>query len=183
MKQKQRPSTEPFDLAATILASHSADMRRAVQAWVGSNTSRLAELVECVLGDDLLLAQRASWPLSFCVEAHPKLGIPHLARLLQNLHRPGLHGAVVRNTFRLLQFVEIPARLEDEVFSASFAATSGPTDVAVKCCAVSVLKRLVMRFPELRQEVVLQIREQLPGAAPAFVVRVRKEFGLGLDEA
>lgn len=177
----RKAASEPkgFDLEREILRDHSVAMRQRVQDWVGDHPFRFADLLNLVLHGKKATAQRACWPLTKCAEAHPHLAEPHLAELLENLKRRDLHGAVVRNTFRIFQFVEIPPELEERVFSACMAALGGPTEVAVKAFSITVLRRLVERFPELRAEVVGLITELLPTQTVAFRARAKNEFGIG----
>jgi hypothetical protein len=165
-------------LLEQIASENSASMRRDVVAWIGRSPTRLAQVVALVLRGSRQQAQRASYPLSFAVEEQPKLGKPHVLELLENLSRADLHGAVVRNTMRLLRFVPLEPTYEGEMFSAAFAALVGPVEIAVKSDAISVLARLVQRYPEMRPEVELTIREGLAGATPAYRARARREFGI-----
>ncbi len=153
-------------------------MRREVVAWIGRSPVRLAQVVALVLLGSRQQAQRASYPLSFAVEEQPNLGQPHVLELLGNLGRPDLHGAVIRNILRLLRFVPLAPAYEGEMFSAAFAALVGPVEIAVKSDAISVLARLVQRYPEMKSEVELTIREGLAGATPAYRARARREFGI-----
>ncbi len=151
-------------------------MRRDVVNWVAGSAESFAQLVEIVLHGSYQQAQRASYPMGFAVEAWPKLGSRQVLKLLENLGRPDLHGAVVRNTMRMLRFVPLSPVFESQMFSVAFAALGGPAEIAVKSDAISVLARLVQRFPEMRSEVELLICEGLPSATPAYHARVRREF-------
>jgi len=158
---------------------HSKQRTRELVEWVGNDARRFGKMVGFMTGGDPLLEQRASWVVGDCVERWPGLAGPRLLHVLDNLGRSGLHPAVVRATFRLLQFAEIPPQLEGRVCGMAMAALGGATAVAVKAYAMTVLKRLVGRYPEIGEEVRLLIEEQLPQASPGFRARARKEFGIG----
>jgi hypothetical protein len=136
-------------------------------------------MVGLMTGGDALVEQRAAWVVADCGEQWPELVGPQLEHLLDNLERPGLHPAVVRGTFRMLQFADLPPALEGRVCSVAMAALGGATPVAVKAYSMTVLRRLVGRYPEIAEEVRLLIEEQLPGASPGFRSRARREFGVG----
>lgn len=153
-------------------------MRKRVETWVGRNQERFDSLMELFFSREKVLEQRAGWPMAVCVELNPQLAEPWIDRMLENLKRPKLHPAVIRNTYRTFQFIEILPQYEEAIFSACMAALGGPMEVAVKAAAITVLRRLVDRFPELRPEIICLIEEQLPTQSPAFLVRARKEFGL-----
>lgn len=182
MKRHCKAVHEPngFDLQEEILREHSVRMRKRVAAWVGTNKKRFECLLELFLNGGRLLEQRAGWPLAFIVEESPKLVEPHLPRILENAKRPRLHGAVLRNTFRLLQHAPISPELEGIVFEACIDALGGHSEIAVKASAITVLRRLVDRVSELRAEVVTLLNEQVALDSPALRVRARKEFGIGL---
>jgi hypothetical protein len=109
-------------------------------------------------------------------ELHPELVKPHLVTLLDFLARPGLHDAIVRHTFRILQFATIPPRLEARVMAMAMAALGGTAPIAVKAYSLTVLKRLSVRYPEILPEVHALIAEILPAAGPAIRTRAKKEF-------
>ena len=163
-------------LLGIITREHSVRMRREVVDWVGHSARRFAQLVALVLHGSRQQAQRASYPMTFAVEAVPALGGPHVPELLRNLQRADLHGGVIRNTMRLLRFVKLNAANEGAIFATAFAALNAPVEIAVKADAISVLARLVRRFPELYPEVEAAIREALPGTTTAFRSRARTEF-------
>lgn len=123
-----------------------------------------------------MLEQRAAWAFGDCAEAHPGMLAPHLETMLDNLDRPGLHPAVIRASFRALQFAAIPGPMEGRVLAAAFAALGGAAPIAVKAYSITVARRLAEPYPELLEEARLLVESQLPGAAPAIRSRARREF-------
>jgi hypothetical protein len=88
---------------------------------------------------------------------------------------PGTHDAVRRNTFRLLQYIEIPPRLHAKVVNLGFHyLTDKRQAVAIRVFAMSVLANLSQAVPEIKNELKFAIEEQLPFASAAFVSRARK---------
>lgn len=148
-----------------------------IAAWVGGDRRRFGKLVGLMKGPDSKLANRAAWVAGSCVDVRPGLLKPHLGELLDLLERPGLHAAIPRNTFRMLQNAPISGDLEGRVLSAALAALGGAVPVAVKANAMTVLKRLAAEIPEILAEVRLLIDEQSHDASPAFRIRARREFG------
>ncbi len=167
-----------------LAAEHSKAQASRIVAWVGRDPHRFAELLGFVTGADKRLAQRAAWPLSYCVREHPKLARPHLERMLLNLKTPGQHAAIRRNTFRLLEEIELPDSLHGLATELSLAALgSAEEPVAVKVYAMTVLKRLIAHYPELEFEVRALIDEQKHHQSAAFFSRVRRLFGSKTAEA
>jgi hypothetical protein len=168
-----------FDPVAALRQEHSRAQTDRIAAWVLADVRRYGKMIDLMTGSDRLLAQRSAWVVGVVGEARPDWVVPQLARLLDHLTRPGLHPAVVRAVFRLLQVVPIPGTLEGRVMGLAFAALGGPAAVAVKAYSLTILKRLAAGNHELIAEVRAVLAEELPGAAPAVWARARREFGIG----
>ena len=63
-------------LREEILKEHSKRQCEKIVAWVGNDKKRFAELINLMLHDEYRVAQRAAWPVSFCVQEYPSLIIP-----------------------------------------------------------------------------------------------------------
>jgi hypothetical protein len=100
---------------------------------------------------------------------------PYFKPLLDNLARKDIHVAVIRNTLRLLQDVDIPKRYHGRVMSTCFDfIQSVETPIAVKAFSLTVLANLSSLYPEIRGELKLIIEEQWEHATPAFRSRAKK---------
>ena len=113
--------------------------------------------------------------MSYCVEKHPELIQKHYAGLLKNLNKKGIHGAVKRNTVRLLQYVTIPKKFHGEVMDICFRYITSPTEaVAVKAFSFTVLQNLAKQYPEIFNEIKLVIEERWDYETVAFKTRAKK---------
>ncbi len=154
---------------------NSKTMCTLVLDWVGTNPARFGQLVTLLLKGKPVIMQRASWPLSLCVEAHPILAQPHLKVLVHNLRRPNLHDAVRRSTMRLLQYVAIPKSLQGEVTNRCFTyLTDQRETIGVKVFSMTVLSVLSKQLPDLGRELRMILEDQLPYASPGYASRARK---------
>jgi hypothetical protein len=164
-----------MDLTKALLKEHSKAQMTKIVDYVGQNQARFKVLVEVYLAGPYRVTQRAAWPLSYCVEHHPDLVKPHLKRLLDFLNKPGSHHAVKRNTLRLLQYIELPKRLQGRVADLCFQYLQSKGEpIAVKAFSLTVLQRIVEVQPELGPELKIIIEDQLPYASPAFRSRAMK---------
>lgn len=164
-----------MNLVAALEKEHSVAMRTRITNWVGNNPKRFAALVKVFLEGPYRITQRAAWPISYCVESYPELAAPHLKALIRFMDKPGTHDAVRRNVFRLMADIEIPANLRGLAADASLrylADTNQP--VAIRVFAMSVLGNLAAQHPELANEIVPLVEEQLPYATPGFRSRARR---------
>jgi hypothetical protein len=161
-------------LHAMLLAEHSRKQCDKIVRWVGNDCLRMKMLVDVVSGNEIILQQRASWPLSYIAEANPKMLDPHLKTLLENLRKPNLHVAVKRNTMRLFQFVQIHVELHGELMDTCFRFISSPVEtVAVKVFALSLLEKLCITYPEILPEIKAIVQMQWHQQTPAFKARAR----------
>ena len=164
-----------MNLREEILAEHSKAQRKKIVKWIGESQERFDELFHLFLEDEYRVVQRAAWPLSYSVIAHPVLVKKHFGKLVKNLHKPGIHDSVKRNTVRLLQFVQIPAKFHGEIMDLCFQYINAPTEpVAVKAFALTVLENLAKFYPDIRQEIKLVIEEKWEVESAAFRVRAKK---------
>lgn len=117
--------------------------------YVDVNKDRFKQLVSIYLEGPYRITQRAAWPLSYCVQRHPELITPQLNEILDFLNKPNTHDAVRRNTFRLLQYIEIPSRFHAKVINLGFTYLADKKQaVAIRVFAMSVLANLTEAVPE-----------------------------------
>lgn len=164
-----------MNLPAVILKEHSKSNCTRIVKWIGSDQRRFDELFDLFLNGEPVVKQRAAWPLSNAVTAHPNLIRKHIGKLLQHLRQTGLHDAVKRNTVRILQDIPIPERYEGEVMNLCFDHISSPLEKpAVKAFSLSILHNLSKKYPEIRQELKTIIESRWDDETAAFKSRARK---------
>jgi len=163
------------NLEQTILAEHSKANCNRIVKWVGNSQKRFDELFHLFLTSGYRVNQRAAWPLSYCAISHPEFISKNLSKLVKNLHKPGIHDAVKRNTLRLLQHINIPKKFHGEIMDSCFHYISSPAEpVAIKAFSLSILQNLSKEYPDIRQEIKLAIEERWPYETAAFHSRARK---------
>ena len=164
-----------MDLREAIVMEHSKTQTDRIVRYVGSDKKKFAELMKLFLKGDRLVAQRAAWPLSYCVEKHPGLIQPYFKQILDYLDKPGKHEAVNRNIVRLLQYADIPKKFQGRVMNSCFEfITDHETAVAVKAFSLTVLEHLADNYPEIKAELKLVIEERWEHETIAFRTRAKK---------
>jgi hypothetical protein len=160
----------------TELEKHqSVTIKNKIMRYVGTDPNRFDELVKIFLGDKYRLTQWAGWPLSDIVGRHPELIRPYLKKILQSIDRPDQHVAVKRNVMRIFQFIEIPKSLRGLAFDKAFKLYSDSGEpTAVRIFSMTVMAQVAMTEPELKNEVILAIEEQLPYASAGFKARAKR---------
>ncbi|MFM6925152.1 MAG: hypothetical protein ACKOU7_06585 [Ferruginibacter sp.] len=142
--------------------------------WVGNSQQRFDELFTLFLNDEYRVVQRAAWPVSYCVDAHPELISKHWEELVDNLKKPDLHDAVKRNSIRLMQDIELPEKYHGEIMDLCFRYLESPTEaLAVKVFSMSVIANLAKYYPEIKPELQLIIEDQLPYQSAGFKSRAK----------
>src|SRR5438105_4737629 len=109
-----------MDIREALLAEHSKRQTVAIVRYNDSDPAKFAELMKLFLGPVYRLSQRAAWAVNYCAEHHPKLVKPYFNKLIEQLERDDVHVAVRRNVARMLQFIDIPKRLEGRVYDACY---------------------------------------------------------------
>ncbi|MES1224747.1 MAG: hypothetical protein ABUT20_55160 [Bacteroidota bacterium] len=164
-----------MNLRDTILKEHSKKQCDKIVRYIGNNKKRFAELMKLFFAGEYRVTQRAAWPMSYCVQNHPKLIKPYFAKLIANLSKKNIHSAVIRNTVRLLQNVEIPKKYQGKIMDTCFGFIQSPeTEVAVKAFSLSILHNLSKQYPEILPELKLIIEERWEHETAAFRSRAKK---------
>jgi hypothetical protein len=154
-------------LREILLAEHSKKQTDKAVRYVGDDSKRFAELVKLFLGRDEIIARRAAWALSYCIEKHPDLVKPHLGKLISNLAKPGQHPAITRNTVRFLQDIDVPRKYLGRLTDICFQLLKDPAStIAVKAFSMTVLLNIAVKEPALAREARLVIQYVLPEASP-----------------
>lgn len=162
-------------LEKLLAEEHSKRQCDRIVRYIGEDRDRFAELMRLFFKGEYRITQRAAWPMSCVVQQHPGLITPYFKKLLDYLDKPGIHIAVIRNTIRLLQDVEIPSRYQGRVMSRCFDYVAAPeTPIAVKAFSLTVLENLAEQYPDILPELKEIIETQWDQATPAFRSRAKK---------
>ena len=162
-------------LKAQIFKEHTKQNCWEIVNWVADDPDRFNQLFNLFLNDEYRVSQRAAWPMSLCVIAHPDFIKPYFSALINNLKKPGIHNSIKRNTLRLLQDIEIPAKQEAALMNICFDyILSHKEPVAIKAFSLTVLDNLTKKYPEIIPEIILVIDERMPHETAAFTGRARK---------
>jgi hypothetical protein len=164
-----------MNLLKEVMQEHSRRQMLKIVQYVGSSPERFGELVDVFLNGPYQVTQRSAWPLSNCTELHPALVKPHLKKLIAFLAKAGEHDAVKRNILRLLQFIPIPKSLQGKTADLCFQFLGDTKEpIAIRVFAMTVLANLANENPELKNEIIPMIEDQMPYGSAGFVSRGKK---------
>ena len=166
--------TISVNLEEVIREEHSKPQCNRIVAYIGNDKKRFAELMKLFFNGEYRVTQRAAWPMSYVVQKHPEMIQPYLTKLIEKLSNPKEGDAVLRNTVRLLQTVDIPKRLQGKVMTLCFDfIQSNETAIAIKAFSLSILQNLAKQYPEIIPEVKTIIEERWDLETAAFKSRAR----------
>jgi len=72
-----------------------------------SSDENFKELIDCFLSGDVRVAQRAAWSVSWAAHKQPQIVQPYVGVLISQLKRTDVHNAVIRNSLRILEDLDI----------------------------------------------------------------------------
>lgn len=169
-----------MNIRDALLAEHSKRQTMKIVRYINDDPDRFAELMKLFLGDVYRITQRAGWPLSDSVKLHPELIKPYFSQMLMQLERDDVHVAVRRNVVRLLQFVDVPKRLEGRVYDACYNLLDDASQpVAVRAFALTVAAKIAKGEPALLDELRLVATKYPALMTAGFRVRTRRLLGVG----
>lgn len=164
-----------MNIREALLEEHSKRQTMKIVKYIDGDPVRFAELMDCFFGNTYRVSQRAAWAVNYCAEHHNELVKPYFNKLVAQLERDDVHVAVRRNVARMLQFVEIPKRLEGRVFDACYNLVDDPDQpIAVRVFAMTVAARIAKKEPVLLKELKLIVEKHAPHTTVAFRVRARR---------
>lgn len=163
-----------MDIREALSQGHNTELRDAIVHYVGYNPDRMAELMDCFFDKNLQLNQRSSWPLNFIARKRPELMEPYHQQMIDNLDTPK-HDAVIRNTVRIYEDILIPESIEGQLFEKCYEYVANPKmATAIRAFSLTILEKLVSKFPDLKDEVIDLVAEQLPHGSAGFQNRAKK---------
>ena len=164
-----------MNLREEILKEHSKAHALKIAAYACESKKNFKELMNCFLDNEYRLAQRAAWSVSWAARKKPGMVSPHIKDLVAVLQKKNVHDAVIRNSVRVLQELDIPEKYHGAVMAACFKFLESPaTPVAIKVFSLTTLFNLSKTYSEIQSELKLIIEENWENETVAFRSRGRK---------
>ena len=164
-----------MNIREEILKEHNKTHALKIAAYACTSKKNFKELMQCFMADNYRLAQRAGWSLSWAARKKPEMIMPYIKDLVAQMQRTDVHNAVVRNSVRILEMVDIPEIFHGEVMNACFGFIETPsTPIAVKAFSLTTLFNLSKKYPEIGPELKLIIEERWDTETAAFRSRGKK---------
>ncbi len=163
-----------MDLKRALEKEHSRANTSQIISYIGLSDDKFKVLFDLFINGSDTLKQRSAWVVGDIGVEQPSMIKPYLKRLINNLGAQH-HNAIYRNTFRVLQEINIPTPLQGEAVEYAFDfLTRQAVPVAIKSCAMSTIYNISRDNPELKPELKLIIEDQMPYASTGFKGRGAK---------
>ena len=158
-----------------LLKAHSKLNATFISDFIGNDKVKFDQLVKLFLANESRVTQRAAYSLSISIDKYPSLLDPYIGILIGNLDNINLHIAVIRNTVRVLQNIEIPKRYEGKLTTKCFDyLTDNNQPKAVKVFSMTILANMAKKYPELKNELILIIKDLMEFGSPGILSRGKK---------
>jgi len=157
-------------------AEHSKSQKTKIAEIITNDPNYMKELMGWFFSNDTRMCQRASWPLlDICIKS-PKILKPYLPKMVKHLDDKSIHDAVIRNTLRIFDEIDVPHELEGLLFEKCCAYILNPSRaIAIRAFGITIAVKISSLYPELSEEMNLILDEiaEYP-VSPALKVRIRR---------
>ncbi|MDB5245814.1 MAG: hypothetical protein JWQ40_208 [Segetibacter sp.] len=158
-----------------ILKEHSLQHALKIAGYPCSSAENFDELMKCFLCNEYRVAQRSASSVAHCGKRNSALLKPYIKDLVAQLSGKDVHNAVIRNSVRILQDLEIPEEHHGEIINVCFGFIENPaTPIAIKALSVTRLANMCKLYPEIKQALKVIIEDRMDFETPAFKSRAKK---------
>jgi 8-oxo-dGTP diphosphatase len=180
VRSEPKPATDiAEDEGLQSMVNRMINMKEA--EWVAVSAIENPAIFDKLLGysfsEDHKLAFRASWTLTKVCDKYPEMIYPHMSMIIHELNKLKNESAV-RSFLRIISFSDMErisdkdhGLLADVCFSL---LRSGFSAIAVKAYSMEILYKLVLKYPELRNELAATISMLQPEGSAGILSRGRQ---------
>lgn len=164
-----------MNLKAEILKEHSYENSERIAWFVMDNQNYLTELFQLFWENDKVITQRATWVIIIITEWKPKIIKPFVEEMILMLKKDGVNDSIKRNTVRFLAEFPIPQHMEGTLSDICFNYLNNASEaIAVKVFSMTILERMVEKYPELKEELVASIEQGMEFGSAGYRNRGEK---------
>ncbi|MFQ3214573.1 MAG: hypothetical protein ACJAT1_000816 [Marivirga sp.] len=164
-----------MDIKKTIISSDSfgSSEGKEIALKLINSPASLPLFIEGFLGDDIRYRQRAAWVLVALANNHEEVLNPYL-KILSAALLNSSEDSVKRNILRIFQHITLPQSIHEQMINYCFEVLASKEEaIAIQVFAMSVLKKLITNYPELRRELSFILEERLPYASAGYKARAK----------
>ena len=165
-----------MDIKEALLYEHSKTQRDKILKYIGDDAEKFDVLMVLFFGGEHNVSQRAAWVMSYCAEKYPVIIKPYLVKLVQHLDTNKIHDSIKRNTFRLLQYINVPKKAQGQLLHKCYEyILSKDEPPAIKAFAITVAFNICQQEPDLLNELKVIVDDLLEHSnSPAILSRCKQ---------
>ena len=158
-----------------LLLEHSKNNALLIAQYINGDRKLFSELIDIIKSGENPASQRAAMVLNYCHDLYPDMTAEFTPNLIKLLKNNLYHDAIRRSSLRTLGDHKINKNLQGELADICFnLLNEKATPIAIKVFGMEVLKNIVLENPELKNELLFSLEEQLPFQSAGFKSRARK---------
>lgn len=133
--------------------NQNAAGRKVIVSEIEKDGALLDACFEDFFSTSLRTCQEVSWILVKIGEARPHLIVPYFDRMFKALENPKAHNALLRNTVRIWQDMDIPLDYRGIIFDLCFKyMLDQGHQVAIRAFSLNVCVNICKQHPELKED-------------------------------
>ncbi len=147
----------------------SKEINRLIIDRIAKNPSRMNELMDCFLSDNIRITQRAAWPLGLIGAEKPEYVQPFNPVLLAKIKEPKATDTIIRNILRTWKEMTFDEEEEGEIFDTCFDLFLDiKKAIAIRAFSMYVCTNIACKYPEIAKEIIPEIELNLTHDSPAI---------------
>jgi hypothetical protein len=140
---------------------------------LGNDPAYFKELINFIFNEPDPLPMRASWVIEGITLKYPGMILPYIGMLIRNLRRYK-HPGTRRNLLKIFSRMKIPEKYHGILLDVCFDwLVEEHINVAEKVFAMQIIANHLVFYPELVNEFLEVIHDQVPKNSPGFASRAR----------
>lgn len=163
-----------MDYSDQLSKEHSRINTDLISRSVGDDPKEFKKIIDIIYSGKAPLPQRASWLLMVVSRKHPELIAPYTSLFINTINDFKIDG-IKRNMLTALTTQKVPKKLEGKLVNICFDFILSRNEmVAVKTLSLEILSTLIVKYPELKNELRFVIIDQISKTSIAFQAKGKK---------
>lgn len=146
-----------------------------IVAIINENPNRVNEIYQLIDHTDIKIQQGAAWVLGTMADLKPNLLTDACPYLMDAFLDKNQHNGTYRNLLKVFIAIKLPEEYEGLIVQRAFdLLNSSSQAVAVKIFSMTILFKMIKKYPELKEELILSIENQLHNGTAGIKARGHK---------
>lgn len=163
-----------MDYASQLAKEHSRANTDFIAKAIGNDAAEFKKIIDIIFNEAAPIPQRASWLLQVIPRTHPELIKPYVKLFIDSVSGFKVD-SIKRGMMFSLSLQKIPEKLQAKALNICFEfMLSANETVAVKVYAMELASNITKQHPDLQNELIAVIEDQLPKTTAAFHARAKR---------